>query len=794
MIPKDITNMVKSGYFSVFVLTLSIFSMSVCKIQAREQDVVFETSAITLGSQTDFDKIGRVLLANPGVWGAKGTDGNISYRMLKPNVAADVLFAAFGTNENGLCKDNLILEVFFRDDISKWTGKESPAAKKIHGNIAIQSRIDFFKDNQFVEVGHLNVTGDGQWKLAHIFLEKTPRQMVRAIDGSFHFRIMTSAFKGSGLPISYIKLRAVTHEELVELREADRASRGWGLIRIEYEPEPGSQKDSCQPKGDFVVYPANYLKMVFPNSPVDCDRIGDELKCFEIPGQAEPVSFVLHSYTDLYNVWVQASDLSGEKGHIAANNIDIRRVIYNDQRWGFQTDNHYGLCPDYLGFKNPVGDIKADTNCQFWLTISVPENTPPGLYKGKVVLYIKDKDSYTIPLLVEVLPVKLLENQVKHMIYFSPYFRGVHRDPIKVFEDMKKHNVVPIFYLTMEFENQLQSFRKIFPETKEIFLMLLNHDYIWNLVKGPKPQFITPFPAFNVAYDRNLKKHADLAARYGLELYFSFHDEPFRNPKNRRISYLCSSIAQSNGLKTWSTHRLRDDVQLPLSEYEIRSNVNYLRPLRDVLDVFAEPLIEINETTVKTFQKTRTNLSYYTTYLATMVVPIYNRLFHGIYPFVTKSRFVLVYAYRHSHVDPYDDMDLNADYFYRVGRTDFLLTYPTWRGDILPTLCYETLREAVEDSHLISTLQILVRQALQRNKPEAVRLAEEADEYLNDIFNRVSKDFENAYWKKHRNSPVDPMEKAILKDMDEGQGEGYGVFDEIRRNICDKIIKLQSFN
>jgi hypothetical protein len=35
------------------------------------------------------------------------------------------------------------------------------------------------------------------------------------------------------------------------------------------------------------------------------------------------------------------------------------------------------------------------------------------------------------------------------------------------------------------------------------------------------------------------------------------------------------------------------------------------------------------------------------------------------------------------------------------------------------------------------------------------------------------------------------MKEAILKDLNKGQSEDYGVFDEIRRGVCDRVIRLQ---
>lgn len=774
-----------------------IFTAGALGASAVEPAAGLDSAIKQLGRESDFAKAGEVLLANPRVWGQADRDGQIAYHRLKANVEADVLVAAFDVDSKGFCKHDMILEVFYRDDIKQWTDKG-----KVLGPAVIKSRIDFAKDNEYVEVGHLQAIGDGKWKIARIFLERTPRQMVRAIDGSFQFKIVMPKSKVHTIPISYIKLISVTHPDLVTLREKERAQRG--LKRVEYKPASDESRFSGQAKAGFAVYPVNYLELIFPNSCVDHDRVNEPLQCFEVPGRVEPVSFVIHAYEDLKNVRVRVSDLHGASDSIPSGNVDIRRVEYNDQRWGWGRTERYGTCPDYLSFPDPVVDIKANSNCQFWLTIEVPEAATAGLYKGEVTIYVNDKRVQAIGLSVEVLPVKLLPNRVRHMIYHSPYYRNFHRDPVKVLRDMEKHGVVPILYAYADtikidnrldvrlhsFERQLSELRRVYPDAKELFSAGKLLPRVWRGLGGGEPRFTKPLANFEATYGKVLKRFAELAKRYGFELYFSFNDEPFKILERRRGSYLCSRIAQSEGLKTWSTHRLADDVQLQLTPRELIANVNYLRPLREVLDIFVEAIIRIDETAIKTLQKSRCSLSYYTTHLATSVRPVYNRLLHGIYPFVTNSRFVACYAYRDGPVDPFDDMDFKANRPYTVGVNDYLLTYPTWQGAILPTLSYEALREGIEDCELISTLQILADKALQASDPKVVELGKEAQEYFDDILKRVGKNFKQR--RRNRGLPADPMEKAILRDLNNKQSEDYEIFDKIRRSICNRIIALQN--
>ncbi len=774
---------------------------------------VFAVEAVTsklsvvkqLGQDSDFQKTGQVVLPNSQFWGEAGQQDGISYRLLKSKTEADLVFVGFDVDGNGLCRSSLILEIFYRDDIKQ---QEITLTRS---RIAIQSRIDFSEDNEYVEIGRLQTEGDGKWKLAHIFLERTPRQMLRAIDGSFRFKILMPkvVIPKSGLrdiPISYVRLISIEHEEFVKLREKERAERG--LERIDYKPIKGlvSIPEKAKQAG-FVVYPVNYLKLVFPNSAVDYDRSGNELNCFEMPGQAEPVSFVIYTQEGMSDVEVKASDLHSGTATIPAGMINVRRVVYNDQRWGWGRSKRYGVCPDYLSFANPITDIQAGTNCQFWLTINVPKGTRPGLYTGKVTISSKEKPPYHISLSVEVLPIELLDDKVRHMVYRSPFFKSYQKDHISVLQDMKSHGLVPISYpqgspiktqagdLTIRpdgFEHEVRSIKKVYPEAKTIFISLKDSSDIWHKLNGPEPRFQHYFPQFESTYSRMLREYANVARSFGLEPAFTFVDEPGVDLQKRRIAYLCSSIARKAGLKTWVADYVESDKQLPLSVEESGRNINYLRPVSEVVDVFVEAIRLLDENSLKTLQQRNVTVAYYTTYACTSVRPVYNRVLNGLYPFVTNARYVSSYAYRDDNVDPYDDCDLSSAYSNMVGMNDYLLTYPTWKGDILPTLSYEALREGIEDSQLISTLQILADKALQADGADAKNLGKEAEDYMDDMLKRLSKNFKQEYWARHRDLPVDPMEEAILRDLNKGRSENHEIFDKIRRGICDRIIALQS--
>jgi hypothetical protein len=787
----------KVGYKTILIRAVVVWVFALSFIFPITNASYLYSETRTLGKNNDFEKSGKMFLANPKSWGPAGKDNNRSYRWLMPGSKAEVMFAEFDVDIDGFCKNDMLLEIHYRDDVGKQLNEKTGVAEKV----IVESRIDFLKDNEYFKVGDIRTIGDGRWKSARFFLERTPRQMIRAIGRSFRFRI---AMPDKALAVSSMSLVSMNHSDFVKLREQDRADRGLERTEHTSDDSPVIPHQEWLEQG-YVVYQVNNLELVFDNSVIHEDMVGRPLQCFEIPGNSEPVTFVIHAYRDLEQVGVTVTDLQGLSGTIPANNIEIRKVENSDQRWSGRTYKYYGTCPDHLGFRNPRTDIDVETKCQFWLTIKVPKAAIAGKYNGKITIKSNASIIGQVPLSIDVLDVKLLGNEIRHIIAHSPFLYHFHRDQLNIFRDMKEHGVVPIFYPPIRFvrgsrqmevdlglfENQLKLFRKADPETRELFVVLFNYNKVWRDLGGGNPKFTKPHKQFQTIYARILKQYAEVARRCGLELYFSFNGEPFRDVERRRSSYLCSQIAQKNGLKTWSSHNYKDDIQLALTPREISEGINYLRPLKEVLNVFMEATLRIDEDVIKGVKKSDCEMSYYTTYMATNIRPAYNRFLHGIYPFVVNSKYVGSYAYGHSMGDPYDDLDGRAKDPIS-GVSDYILTYPTWKGDILPTLSYEALREGVEDSHLISTFRALIKSALNSKDSEVIKIGQESQEYLNEIFQRVRRNFNQEYWHLYDSKPTDRMEKKILLDLNNGKSTDYAVFDEIRKGVCDKIISLQN--
>jgi hypothetical protein len=110
-------------------------------------------------------------------------------------------------------------------------------------------------------------------------------------------------------------------------------------------------------------------------------------------GEVEPFLLVLRPEVPLRGVEAKLSQLVGPGGAVIPASVAPARhlgYVFVDepsgtrmaQRMPFSTGR--GLYPDPL-LSGPA-EVRPQRNLQFWVPVSVPRNTPPGVYKGEVNL------------------------------------------------------------------------------------------------------------------------------------------------------------------------------------------------------------------------------------------------------------------------------------------------------------------------------------------------------------------------------------------------------------------------
>jgi len=230
-------------------------------------------------------------------------------------------------------------------------------------------------------------------------------------------------------------------------------------------------------------------------------RVGTQLSCSGCRGEYESVTLVVYALKNLEHVTVTATDLTGPGGTIPASAVDVHIVkcwyqaarqiwcriktkllapelLLKDDRLvrvdlakkanyvrstAADGQETYLLCsgPTSDGLKSvrPVDadtlqpvDIPARSMQQFWLTVHIPKDAKPGVYRGRVQISSKT-GSGGLPIELTVHPFGLLPSRLVYSIYYrgklSPDGRPTIGSESKSeqqyraeIEDMKAHGVL----------------------------------------------------------------------------------------------------------------------------------------------------------------------------------------------------------------------------------------------------------------------------------------------------------------------------------------------------------------
>lgn len=183
----------------------------------------------------------------------------------------------------------------------------------------------------------------------------------------------------------------------------------WAKWKQDPEPPTGPlpKPDAADTKRGFMTWSRHYLECVYPHTNPRAEELNPGLRAFATPGAYEPVNFIIRPLRDLANAQVSVSAI----GPVPAANISIRRVRYMLARPNYTVLHRCRVVPDVLE-RFAGGDLKADENARFWLTLRVPNDAPAGEYDGSVT-FTCDGGQVVVPVKLRVLPFKLRDDPGK---------------------------------------------------------------------------------------------------------------------------------------------------------------------------------------------------------------------------------------------------------------------------------------------------------------------------------------------------------------------------------------------
>ncbi len=507
------------------------------------------------------------------------------------------------------------------------------------------------------------------------------------------------------------------------------------------------------------VVPAITDNKILPNSTIPPSFISDTISLRASPGEFTPASFVIRSNEDIESVTIEVNNLTGSNGEIQSTNIDLRTVkcwyqgSYGSDTSGYLVRGRY-LTPELLlkddslvyvegeewanydvsnpNGKNylkvegsyidisesstftssikptiserPIADattlqpvtLKQNMNKQFWVTIYIPPETQPGNYTGIITARDGNTILSKIYLLVEVLPITLLEPNLEYSLCYtgyysseatiSPYKKTIEQLTVEM-QNMYDHRITNPAMMSKETER----LSILYPVRQQVGMDNSNF-YCYSL-------------AFNNIGDLDLIKST--LAPYGVRDVFFYgpDEEPISDPV---------SIAQMNAI-----HDAGGQIFAAQSKSEAADVAHIL----DVAIVVYEP-----DPDLAALYHSYGHKIY--SYGNPQVVPEYPRTFrqnYGLLLWQNDYDGVMDYAYQANWGDIWNDFDLPEDTAYWGEYRDHVFAYPTMNG-VIDTIQWEGFREGVDDIRYLTTLQNTISLAKSQGKDTT-----DAENYLANL-------------------------------------------------------------
>ncbi|MDD3927369.1 MAG: DUF6067 family protein, partial [bacterium] len=165
------------------------------------------------------------------------------------------------------------------------------------------------------------------------------------------------------------------------------------------------------------------------------------------PGEYEPSSFVIYAADDLEDVQVTVSDLrKSNRAVILKENITARygmRCFQRENKTYPVVDRQYRVTTRFLRTFDEL-DIEDGSFREIFVTVKVPENTPPGVYNGTIQVSPSNCASAQIPVSVEVMPFTLIKPEDKK--YGIYYYLDDSATGILELDDIKKHGAGDVVF------------------------------------------------------------------------------------------------------------------------------------------------------------------------------------------------------------------------------------------------------------------------------------------------------------------------------------------------------------
>jgi len=368
---------------------------------------------------------------NSSVMSGVLTDGSTEYRETLPDEKLEVKFPEFNVGSDEFPDTPMLLEIRYKDTYSDWDTLANRPVVSSYINF-ISNNPEVLKKEDRVDYNIMTLRGQNAgWKIQQREFQKSPFQLIRSIDSKFSFKI-TMPDRYRTVPIDYICLREITQSEYEDIIEQQKINNGFTEVDL------GPDEPSSLPQyNDLTVFVRDIMRPVYLHTKPASNEINKEIELNSALGELEVASFAIYSESGVNSLSFEANELihnQNPSDKIPISNINIQKIVYDERRlthykyndWG-ANGKPYALIPDRVEDFNSL-DVGAETSERIWIKIKIPENILGGLYEGSIKVKQAGNLQKTVPIKLNVLPIKLNHSEHINPLPADPFYRPFSPD------------------------------------------------------------------------------------------------------------------------------------------------------------------------------------------------------------------------------------------------------------------------------------------------------------------------------------------------------------------------------
>jgi hypothetical protein len=531
-----------------------------------------------------------------------------------------------------------------------------------------------------------------------------------------------------------------------------------------------------EPSRGWTVFATNYLCRGYYTTRPMAGQDVRTIRVFAAPGQYRPATLSIRTYEKMSSTGVMIGDLRCGANVLPAARCQVRRV-QSLCRW---LDTGRYIRMEYLLRDQAAVAIPAATTQRFWLTVHVPHDARPGVYRGPLAVQCDGRTVAELTLEVEVLPIKLAAAEgMSYFEYFPPHlpkYAKTKEYQRKIFDDMRAHGMTTA-----------TAYQYPYPKPDGTWLNLDTElglrNTLENLKRAGLPQGDRPLIWIGTAQNGDERIYGkvlgEVKKAHGPELLLYVIDEPETPDRQQAARAVMARIAA---------------FRRAHPEWKVRTVTAIgdkgIAAVGDLYDVWICAAHEVTPAVVERARRGGKELWSYICNLCA-VDAVNHRYYYGYWAWAAGVKGCANWAYADPHFHTRYGNKLTWETLAEHEGEYipyYCLAMPEPDGPV-PTIGWEAVREGIDDYRYLLTLRQLIDRARRQGRTSA---AEKGEKVLQEVTGRIdvaalgraqqwALDYGKAkhiQWPAHFDRPP-PQDDLALED-----------YDRLRYKVALAIVEL----